>query len=216
MIRHTVQAGETLSRIAASYGVDVRDVIAANPQKARVELASGAQVFQSLAAGEDIELPGVLGFGSSPNAFGSSPFGGGGGGWAGGAGGFQGRPLSDIFKVPGGEAKPPPACPIEGDYYDAIKQMCVPCPKGEYYDAIKQMCVPHAKIDFNTWGGVVEEKQQLLKAQEDAARAEKEAQEATAKAAEATAKRNKMLIGAGVVGVVLLGVGGAVWAFKKK
>ena len=229
MTMHRVEEGQRLSEIAANYGISTDEIVRANPTKESVTLASGAQVFASLAAGEDIELPGVLGLGSSPNAFGSSPFGGG-GGWAGGSGGFQGSGSFSGFNPPKPAETPweraaaaPPACTKEGEYYDAIKRMCVSCPERNYYDAIKQMCVPFAKVDFGTWSKVGEEKQQqLLKDQEDAARAAKEAQEATAKEAAATAaaealkKRNKMLIGAGVVGVVVLGVGGAVWAFKKK
>lgn len=62
MTMHRVQDGEKLSEIAQAYGISTDQIVAANPAKEAVTLVSGEQVFASLAAGEDIELPpGVLG-----------------------------------------------------------------------------------------------------------------------------------------------------------
>lgn len=189
MIRHTVQEGESLSRIADSYGLDVRDVLAANPQKARVELASGVQVFQSLSAGEDIELPGTLGdFGSFVKTY---------SGYDAAKKAITGKAAETTFteeeKVTGG------------------------CAEGYRYDPSSQTCIRKLpKI------GVTPEVR-LQKVQEANRRAREAAQAAAATAqaaaagqatAAATSKR-KLLIAGGVVGVVLLGIGGAVWAFKK-
>jgi len=58
---HVVRQDEKLSEIAALHGVDVAAIVAANPQRPRVTLESGVQVFRSLASGEELRLPGSLG-----------------------------------------------------------------------------------------------------------------------------------------------------------
>lgn len=55
--RYTVREEDRLSAIAALHGVDARAIVAANPHKARLALASGVQVFRSLEAGEDLVIP---------------------------------------------------------------------------------------------------------------------------------------------------------------
>lgn len=61
MTMHRVEEGQRLSEIAAKYGITTDEIVRANPTKEAVTLPSGAQVFASLAAGDDIALPGVLG-----------------------------------------------------------------------------------------------------------------------------------------------------------
>lgn len=64
-LRYVVVDGDRLSRIAASIGCSTDDLIASNPAKPTMVLASGERVFQSLAAGEELELPqGVVGLGN--------------------------------------------------------------------------------------------------------------------------------------------------------
>ena len=60
-IRHRIEQGERLTDIASQYGVEVSDILAANPKRARMTLPSGSQVFASLAAGEQIADPGGAG-----------------------------------------------------------------------------------------------------------------------------------------------------------
>lgn len=55
--RYIVREEDRLSTIAALHGVEPRAIVAANPHKARLSLASGVQVFRSLEAGEDITIP---------------------------------------------------------------------------------------------------------------------------------------------------------------
>jgi hypothetical protein len=62
MALHTVARGERLSEIAALHGVPVQDIVAANPQKPRQRLASGAVVFADLAEGETL----TVGVGAPP------------------------------------------------------------------------------------------------------------------------------------------------------
>ncbi len=58
MVRtHVVRDGDRLSTIAHAHDVDVRAILDANPQKARATLASGAEVFASLATGEELAVP---------------------------------------------------------------------------------------------------------------------------------------------------------------
>lgn len=61
MTMHRVEQGQRLSEIAEKYGTSTEEIVRANPAKEAITLPSGKQVFASLAAGEDIELPGVLG-----------------------------------------------------------------------------------------------------------------------------------------------------------
>ena len=55
--RYVVREEDRLSAIAALHGVEPRTIVAANPHKARLRLASGVQVFRSLEAGEDLVIP---------------------------------------------------------------------------------------------------------------------------------------------------------------
>lgn len=63
MTMHRVQDGEKLSEIAKAYGTTTDQIVRWNPEKEAVVLPSGERVFATLSAGEDIELPGVLGDG---------------------------------------------------------------------------------------------------------------------------------------------------------
>jgi hypothetical protein len=56
MATHTVARGERLSEIAALHGVPVENIVAANPNKPRTQLRSGAVVFSDLSEGETIGL----------------------------------------------------------------------------------------------------------------------------------------------------------------
>lgn len=185
MIRHTVQEGEKLSDIAGAYGIDVRDVLAANPQKARVALPSGVQVFQSLSAGEDLELPGTLG------AF----------GWV--------KKGYDATKsiITSGTGKS-----AAGTTFTEEEKVTGGCAEGYRYDPNSQTCIRKLpKI------GVTPE-MRLQKIQEANRRAREAAQAAATSAttvAQSQATKKKLLIAGGVVGVVVLGIGGAVWALKK-
>jgi hypothetical protein len=67
---HRVSADERLSGIAALHGVHVQDIVAANPHKPRLQLPSGAVVFASLGAGEDIALPALY---LEPGVLGTDP-----------------------------------------------------------------------------------------------------------------------------------------------
>lgn len=57
MIRYRVEDGERLSEIARRHELSTDQIVAANPHRASVTLDSGEQVFASLAAGDDIDLP---------------------------------------------------------------------------------------------------------------------------------------------------------------
>ena len=189
MNRHIVEEGEKLSDIAGRYGLDVRDVLAANPQKARLALPSGVQVFQSLSAGEDIEIPGTLGsFGSFVKTY----------------SGYNAA-KSAVEKVMPGDVGPTATFTEE-------EKMTGGCAEGYRYDPTTQTCVrklPKIAITAEA---------RARKEQEKAVRAALEAQAAATAQAESvksSSMKKKLLIGAGVVGVLALGVGGAVWALKK-
>lgn len=57
MIRYTVKDGDRLSDIARGLGLSTDEIVAANPNREAVTLASGERVFASLAMGDDIEIP---------------------------------------------------------------------------------------------------------------------------------------------------------------
>lgn len=59
--RYRVLDGDRLSDIAARLGVSHLDVLASNPAKPTMVLPSGERVFQSLSAGEELDLPQTLG-----------------------------------------------------------------------------------------------------------------------------------------------------------
>lgn len=61
MFVHIVRPEDRLSTLAGAYGLDVPAILAANPQKPRVRLTSGEEVFASLAEGEALQIPSSLG-----------------------------------------------------------------------------------------------------------------------------------------------------------
>lgn len=63
-VRHVVKKGERLSEISARLGFSPDELLAANPWKPTVVLPSGVRVFQSLSAGEELELPQPVGLGN--------------------------------------------------------------------------------------------------------------------------------------------------------
>lgn len=200
-MRHTVQEGETLSGIAAAHGIDVRDVLAANPQKARLELASGAQVFQSLAAGEDLELPATMLGASTLGGFGSF---------------IKKYSGYDTAKRAVEKATDNKAA---GTTFTDEEKATGGCADGYYYDAAKQTCVKKPpKIGLSDQARLRKAQEAAMRATQEAQAAVLAAQQATTAAAKASADagtKKKLLIAGGVVGVVVLGIGGAVWALKK-
>ena len=63
-IRYVVGGGDRLSHIAARLGFSPDELIEANPAKPTMVLPSGARVFQSLSAGEQLDLPQGVGLGN--------------------------------------------------------------------------------------------------------------------------------------------------------
>lgn len=189
MSRHVVQEGEKLSGIAGMYGIGVRDVLMANPHKARVQLASGEQVFQSLAAGDELDLPGTVGaWYSSPKA-------------------AVNAATDQVKKLGGGSAA--------GTTFTADDPATSGCAEGYHYDPKTQTCVKNPpKIGLSAEARL--RKVQEANARAVAAAAEKQQMEARLRAAEAKSASNKkkLLIAGGAV-VVVLGVGGAILALKK-
>lgn len=191
---HTVQQGERLSEIAHAYGVDVREVLAANPQKARVQLPSGAQVFQSLAAGEDIELPATVGgFWDTAKSYS-------------GYNKAKGAAESVIEKASGNKAA--------GTTFSEEEKVTGGCAAGSHYDPATQTCIRNLpKIGLSQEAR--ERKAQEALAQAAAAQKKAEEEVATMKAQVAKSSMTRNLLIAGGAGVVLLGIGGAIWALKK-
>ncbi len=61
MLVHRVRQGDRLSTLASAYGLHADAIIAANPGKPTALLPSGQRVFASLAEGDDIAIPQMLG-----------------------------------------------------------------------------------------------------------------------------------------------------------
>jgi hypothetical protein len=61
MIIHLVREGEKLSSIAARYGTSTDAIVDKNQHRPSVQLLSGARVFASLSAGDELVMPPVAG-----------------------------------------------------------------------------------------------------------------------------------------------------------